>query len=73
MLRSDPRRTVALIPCPTLVIAGELDTVTLPSHGELIAATALGSKLVMVPAVHLSNIQYPANFLSTVLDFLLSK
>jgi 3-oxoadipate enol-lactonase len=55
------------------VIAGELDTVTLPSHGELIAATALGSKLVMVPAVHLSNIQYPANFLSTVLDFLLSK
>jgi 3-oxoadipate enol-lactonase len=69
----DMRRTVALIPCPTLVIAGQHDTVTLPSHGELIAATVPGSKLVMLPAVHLSNIQYPADFLSVVLDFLLSK
>jgi 3-oxoadipate enol-lactonase len=69
----DMRRTVALIPCPTLVIAGQHDTVTLPSHGELIAATVPGPKLVMLPAVHLSNIQYPADFLSVVLDFLLSK
>jgi 3-oxoadipate enol-lactonase len=70
---TDLRRTVALIPCPTLVIAGQYDTVTLPSHGELIAATIPGAKLVMLPAVHLSNIQYPADFLSIVLEFLLSK
>ncbi|GCE13000.1 alpha/beta fold hydrolase [Tengunoibacter tsumagoiensis] len=68
----DMRRTVALINCPTLVIGGQYDTVTLPSHSELIAATVPGSKLVMLSAVHLSNIQYPAEFLSAVLTFLLS-
>jgi len=70
---ADQRRTVALISSPTLVIAGKLDTVTLPSHGELIAATVPGAHLVMLPAVHLSNIQLPSEFLSAVLAFLLSK
>jgi 3-oxoadipate enol-lactonase len=67
----DLRRTIALIPCPTLVIAGEYDTVTLASHSELIAATVPGSKLVMLPAVHLSNIEFPLEFMSAVLEFLL--
>jgi 3-oxoadipate enol-lactonase len=67
----DMRRTVALIRCPTLVIAGQYDTVTLPGHSELIAATVPGSKLVILPAVHLSNIEYPAEFLSLVFEFLL--
>lgn len=70
---TDMRRTVALIPCPTLVIAGQYDTVTLPNHGELIAATVPGAKLVVLPVVHLSNIERPADFLSAVLAFLLSK
>jgi 3-oxoadipate enol-lactonase len=69
----DMRRTVALIRCPTLVIAGQFDTVTLPGHSELIAATVLGSKLVILPAVHLSNIEYPDAFLSAVLEFLLAE
>jgi 3-oxoadipate enol-lactonase len=69
----DMRRTVALIPCPTLVIAGQYDTVTLPSHSEWIAVTVPGSRLVVLPAVHLSNIEYPAAFLSAVLEFLLSQ
>jgi 3-oxoadipate enol-lactonase len=60
----DMRRTVALIRCPTLVIAGQYDTVTLPSHSELISATVPGSRLVILPAVHLSNVEYPAAFLS---------
>jgi 3-oxoadipate enol-lactonase len=68
----DMRRTVALIRSPTLVIAGQYDTVTLPSHSELIAATVPGAKLVVLPAVHLSNIEYPAAFLNTALEFLLS-
>ena len=68
----DMRRTTALIPCPTLVIAGQYDTVTLLSHSELIAATVPGSRLVVLPAVHLSNIEYPAAFLGAVLEFLLS-
>jgi 3-oxoadipate enol-lactonase len=69
----DMRRTVALIRCPTLVIAGQYDTVTLPSHSELIAATVPGSRLVALPAVHLSNIEFPAAFLSAVLEFLLAQ
>ncbi|HTK07926.1 MAG TPA: 3-oxoadipate enol-lactonase [Ktedonobacteraceae bacterium] len=69
----DMRRTVALIRCPTLVIAGQYDTVTLASHGELIAESVPGAKLVILPSVHLSNIEYPAEFLSIVLEFLTSK
>jgi 3-oxoadipate enol-lactonase len=67
----DLRRTIALIPCPTLVIAGQYDTVTLASHSELITATVPGSKLVVLPAVHLSNIELPLEFMSAVLEFLL--
>ncbi|MBO0783816.1 MAG: 3-oxoadipate enol-lactonase [Ktedonobacteraceae bacterium] len=70
---TDLRRTIALIPRPTLVISGQYDTVTLPSHSELIAATIPGAKLVTLPAVHLSNVEYPTEFLNTVLEFLDSK
>jgi 3-oxoadipate enol-lactonase len=67
----DMRRTIALITAPTLVIAGQHDTVTLPSHGELIAATVPGAKLVTLPVVHLSNLEAPDAFMRTVLEFLL--
>jgi 3-oxoadipate enol-lactonase len=69
----DMRRTVALISSPTLVIAGQYDTVTLPSHSELIAETVPNSKLVILPAVHLPNVEYQTEFLSAVLEFLQSK
>lgn len=65
----DLRRTIVLIPRPTLVIAGQYDNVTLASHSELIAATVPGSKLVVLPAVHMSNVECPADFLRAVLDF----
>ncbi|MES0155158.1 alpha/beta fold hydrolase [Mesorhizobium sp. M0018] len=67
---ADLRRTVALISRPTLVIAGRHDTVTAASHSELIAATVPGAKLVVLPAVHLSNVEYPAEFMEAVLGFL---
>lgn len=67
---ADLRRTVALINRPTLVIAGEHDTVTAASHSELIAAAVPGAKLVVLPAVHLSNVEYPAEFIKAVLAFL---
>lgn len=70
---TDLRRTIALIPRPTLVIAGQYDTVTAASHSELIAATVPGSKLVVFPAVHLSNIEYLTEFLETVLEFLITR
>ena len=67
----DMRRTIALIACPTLVIAGQYDAVTLPSHSEFIAATIPGAKLVVLPVVHLSNLESPDIFMKAVLDFLL--
>ncbi|MFC5743605.1 3-oxoadipate enol-lactonase [Dyella tabacisoli] len=70
---NDMRRTIALINRPTLVIAGTDDTVTLPSHGEHIAATVPGARLVMLPSVHFPNIEHPDTYVRTVLDFLLEK
>jgi 3-oxoadipate enol-lactonase len=68
---NDMRRTIALIFRPTLVIVGSNDTVTLPSHGEHIAATVPGARLVMLPAVHLPNVEHPDAYMRTLLDFLL--
>lgn len=70
---ADLRRTIALISRPTLVIAGQYDTVTALSHGEAIAASIPGAKLVVLPVVHLSNVEHPRQFLSAVLDFLLTR
>lgn len=67
----DLRRTMALIPNPTLVIAGQHDTVTAASHGEQIAATIPGARLLTLPAVHLANIELPQAFEAAVLEFLL--
>ncbi len=54
----------------TLMIAGRDDTVTAASHSERIAGAIPGSKRLVLPAVHLSNIEYPEAFLATVLAFL---
>jgi 3-oxoadipate enol-lactonase len=69
---ADMRHTVALIRCPTLVIAGQYDTVTLPSHSESIAEAVSGARLITLPVVHLSNLENPETFLSAVLEFLLA-
>lgn len=69
---SDLRRTAALISRPTLVIAGHDDTVTSLEHGKVLAATVPGAKLVVLPTVHLSNVERPDLFLSAVVDFLLA-
>jgi 3-oxoadipate enol-lactonase len=69
----DLRRTDALITCPTLVIAGRDDAVTLPEHGRLIADTIPGATLVTLPVVHLPNVESAAVFLQHVRDFLLEQ
>lgn len=67
---ADMRRTTGLITAPTLVIAGAHDTVTLPEHSELIAATIPGAQLTILPVVHLSNIERPDAFLKALSEFL---
>jgi 3-oxoadipate enol-lactonase len=68
---ADMRRTIALIPNKTLVIAGKFDVVTQAVHGESIASTIPGAKLVTLPAVHMSNIEYKEEFEKQLIDFLL--
>ncbi|MCD9032985.1 3-oxoadipate enol-lactonase [Luteimonas sp. Y-2-2-4F] len=67
---ADLRRTVALIPRPTLVVAGAHDSVTRLAHGEALAAAIPGARLEVLPTVHLSNVEAPEAYLALVLDFL---
>jgi len=69
---TDLRAALPDVHLPTLVIAGQFDTVTAASHGELIAQAIPGARLLTLPAVHLSNIEFPREFVGAVLDFLLA-
>ena len=65
----DMRRAVSLIEVPTLVIGGTLDPATPPPHSEALAHAITASKLVMLEAAHLSNVERPDAFARAVLDF----
>ncbi|MFE4514920.1 3-oxoadipate enol-lactonase [Kitasatospora sp. NPDC056783] len=67
---SDLRRTAALIGNPTLVIAGEHDTVTSAAHGKELAATIPGARFTLLPTVHMANVERPAEFVDAVVTFL---
>ncbi|MCK9540903.1 MAG: 3-oxoadipate enol-lactonase [Novosphingobium sp.] len=66
----DMRRTASLIERPTLVIGGSLDPSTPPPHSEALADAIGGSRLAMIEAAHLSNVETPEAFTRTVLGFL---
>jgi 3-oxoadipate enol-lactonase len=67
---TDMRRTIALISRPTLIIAGEHDLVTTVAHGKAMAATIPNARLLVLPAAHMTHIEYPAEFMEAVLAFL---
>ncbi|NUS45013.1 MAG: 3-oxoadipate enol-lactonase [Mycobacteriaceae bacterium] len=67
---ADLRRTATLIPNPTLVIAGEYDTVTSADHGKELAALVPGARFALLPTVHLANIEGQTEFLDAVVGFL---
>jgi 3-oxoadipate enol-lactonase len=66
----DLRRTATLIHNPTLVIAGEHDTVTSAAHGKELATTIPGARYTVLPTVHMANVERPAEFLDAVVGFL---
>ena len=70
---TDLRRALSSIRVPTLVIAGQFDTVTAASHSELIAGAIAGARLLTLPAVHLSNVEFPREFDGAVLEFLMER
>jgi 3-oxoadipate enol-lactonase len=70
----DNRELLYRIECPTLIIAGDHDVSTpFAGHGELLAARISNSRVVHLPAAHLSNIEQPRSFSSVLLDFLIEK
>jgi len=68
---ADFRRTIALIRCPTLVVAGERDTITTPAHARELATTIPGACIEVLPTVHLPNVELPERFVELVTRFLL--
>lgn len=70
----DMDQLVALpaIGAPTLVIAGSQDTATPPAHAQAIAERIARSRLVVLDAAHLSNVEQAAAFNRALLDFLLA-
>ena len=66
----DLRRTDTLIRNRALVLGGEFDTVTLPSHSREIAAAVENAELVMLPGVHLLNVERRDEFVSALSGFL---
>lgn len=68
---ADLRRINTLIETPTLVIGGIEDTVTLARHSEEIASAIPGSQLLLLPGVHMLNVERQDAFLKALLGFLL--
>jgi 3-oxoadipate enol-lactonase len=66
----DLRRTAALVRSPTLVLAGEHDTVTSAAHGREIASIVPGARYLELPVMHMSNVEAPAEFVDAVVAFL---
>ncbi|MDO8678313.1 MAG: alpha/beta fold hydrolase [Acidobacteriota bacterium] len=73
MHRPDSTALLGTIGVPTLVIAGEEDTLTPVQEAEKMAAAIKGSKLVTIPAAgHLSNLEQPDAFNHALSAFLVS-
>jgi 3-oxoadipate enol-lactonase len=66
----DQRESIRNITAKTLVIGGTADTSTPPEQAELIASRIPESKLVLLEAAHLSNIERADEFNATLIEFL---
>lgn len=72
-MRDRPDATAGLgtVTVPTLVIAGELDTITTPDASRTIAGLVPGARMETIPsAAHLSNMEAPDEFTRHVRVFL---
>jgi 3-oxoadipate enol-lactonase len=65
----DLRESNKQIRTPTLVIVGDKDPSTTPTHAREIADAVRGAKVEIIPdAMHLSNIEQPVAFTNALLD-----
>jgi len=69
--RPDATPALATLPMPTLVLVGNLDTVTAPAEHQAIAAVMPRARYhELADAGHLSNLEQPAAFNAALLGFL---
>ncbi len=69
--RADSRPTLAKIRCPTLVLVGDADTMTLPERSEEIANGIEAARLVVVPDCgHLSTLEQPEQVTEALVEWL---
>ena len=66
----DHRELLPKIKAPTLVIIGRHDPATTPEAGEYIRSHIPGATQAVLDAAHISNIEQPAAYAATVVDFL---
>ncbi|MCF8477767.1 MAG: 3-oxoadipate enol-lactonase [Pseudolabrys sp.] len=66
----DFRASNPTIKAPTMVIVGAQDPATPPAQGEAIAAQIPGAKVASLDAAHIANMEQPAAYTETVLNFL---
>jgi 3-oxoadipate enol-lactonase len=67
---TDLRNEIATIKAPTCIIAGESDPVTTVADAEFIASQIADSKLVTLPAAHISNVEAATHFNEALQNFL---
>jgi 3-oxoadipate enol-lactonase len=68
----DHRDLLGKIKAPTLIIAGKHDPATTVAQAEYLRDHIAGSKLVVLDAAHIANVEQSALYTKTVLDFLKS-
>ncbi|MEX1139425.1 MAG: alpha/beta fold hydrolase [Bacteroidota bacterium] len=69
--RTDTTASLSAIKVSTLIMVGELDTLTPPAASESMHKLIKGSALHVIPgAAHMSNLENPAFFNSHLVDFL---
>jgi 3-oxoadipate enol-lactonase len=66
----DMREALRTVDKPVMVIVGKHDPATPPDHGQLIADTIPGARLVTLDTAHLSNIEAAEAFNEAVVSFL---
>jgi 3-oxoadipate enol-lactonase len=66
----DHRDILGRIAAPTLIIAGIQDPATTVENAEFIRARVPGSKLALIDAAHIANVEQPQAYTRAVLDFL---
>jgi pimeloyl-ACP methyl ester carboxylesterase len=70
MMRYDAMKTLGSIPVPTLVVAGDQDSVTKPEASELINSGIPSAQLItLTPAKHLGLIEHHIRYAEVAREF----